>query len=206
MLLAVGVFLLLPVLLARPVDRLGAGAILSNVAEGLIRLAMFLGYLLLIGRVPEIQRVFAYHGAEHKTINAFEAGAPLTVEGVRPCSVQHPRCGTGFLLVVAVLCIVVFAFLGRPPLPLRLASRVLLIPLVAALAYELLRLGANHYHRATVRALLRPSLALQRLTTREPEDSQLEVAIRAFTAVRTADGDVDSLPAPDAALAAPELA
>lgn len=187
MLVAVVIFLLIPVLLTRPVDHLGVSAAVSNIVEGLIRLAMFLGYVLLIGRMPEIRRVFAYHGAEHKTINAFEAGAPMTVEGVRPASVQHPRCGTGFLLVVAVLCIVVFAALGRPPLALRLLSRVVLIPVVAAIAYELLRLGANHYHRQLVRLLLRPSLALQRLTTREPDDDQIAVAIRAFTAVRAAD-------------------
>ena len=206
MLMAVGVFLLIPVLLTRPVDRLGAGPIASNVAEGVIRLALFLGYVLLIGRMPEIRRVFAYHGAEHKTINAFEAGAPLTVEGVRPASVQHPRCGTGFLLVVAVLCIVVFAFLGRPPLLLRLVSRVALIPLVAAIAYELLRLGANHYGRPLVRAVLRPSLALQRLTTREPDDRQLEVAIRSFQAVYALDLAAAPAPIPVATVKAAEAA
>ena len=202
MVVAVSIFLMAPVLLTRPVDRLGVNALTSNVVEGVIRLVMFLAYLLLISRLPEIQRVFAYHGAEHKTINAFESGATMTVEGVRPCSVQHPRCGTGFLLVVAVLCIVVFAFLGRPPLPIRLATRLLLIPVVTAIAYELLRLGANNYHRAWVRVLLRPSLALQRLTTREPDDSQIEVAVRAFTVVRTADLDAVAVPAPDLLAAA----
>lgn len=190
----VGIFLLVPVLLTRPFDHAGATAIASNVIEGVIRLAMFIIYLLLIGRMPDIQRVFAYHGAEHKTINAYEAGAPLTVDGVRPHSLLHPRCGTGFLLVVAVLCIVVFAFLGRPPLLLRLLSRVVLIPLVAAIAYEFLRLGANQYHHRLVRAVLRPSLALQRLTTREPDDDQIAVALRAFGAVKASDEAVAAAP------------
>ncbi|HEV7213798.1 MAG TPA: DUF1385 domain-containing protein [Chloroflexota bacterium] len=202
-LLGVAVFLLVPVLLTRPFDHAGAGPILSNVIEGVIRLAMFIVYISLIGRVPDIQRVFAYHGAEHKTINAFEAGDPLTVAGVRPHSLQHPRCGTGFLLVVAVLCIVVFAFLGRPPMLVRLASRVVLIPLVAAIAYELLRLGANGYHRPVVRALLRPSLALQRLTTREPDDQQIAVAIRAFATVKATDDAAAVLPGLLPAISAP---
>ncbi len=181
------IFLLVPVLLTKPADALGANAILSNVIEGVLRLAMFLGYIVLIGRMDEIKRVFAYHGAEHKTIHAFEAGAPLTVDAVRPFPLQHPRCGTGFLLVVAVLCIVVFAFLGQPPLLIRLLSRVVLIPLVAAVAYELLRLGANNFGRVWVRWLLKPGLALQNLTTREPNDGQLAVAIQAFQAVRSTD-------------------
>jgi uncharacterized protein YqhQ len=186
-----------------PFDRAGVSAITSNVVEGVIRLAMFLAYIVLIGRMPDIRRVFAYHGAEHKTINAYEAGSPLTVAGVRPHSLQHPRCGTGFLLVVAVLCIVVFAFLGRPPLPIRLLSRVVLIPLVAAIAYELLRLGANQYHHRLVRAFLRPSLALQRLTTREPDDEQIAVAIQAFAAVRAADEAPAAVPVLGEALAVP---
>ncbi|HEY8744711.1 MAG TPA: DUF1385 domain-containing protein, partial [Chloroflexota bacterium] len=202
-LLGLGIFLLVPVLLTRPFDNAGAGSIISNIIEGVIRLAMFIAYILLIGQMPDIRRVFAYHGAEHKTINAFEAGDPLTVPAVRSHSLQHPRCGTGFLLVVAVLCIVVFAFLGRPPLLLRLASRVVLIPLVAAIAYELLRLGANQYHHAVVRAILRPSLALQRLTTREPDDEQLAVAIRAFTAVKATDDAALAVPLVQEAVAVP---
>lgn len=193
--LGLAIFLLVPVLLTRPFDHANVNPVASNIVEGVIRLAMFLGYLLLIGRLPDIRRVFAYHGAEHKTISAYEAGAPLTVDGVRPFSVQHPRCGTGFLLVVAVLCIVVFAALGRPPLFWRLLSRMLLIPVVAAVAYELLRLGANNYHRRIVRLILRPSLALQRLTTRQPDDDQLAVAISAFTAVKAADDASATAPA-----------
>jgi uncharacterized protein YqhQ len=199
-LIGVSIFLLVPVLLTRPFDHAGANAIVSNVVEGVIRLAMFLVYIVLIGKMPDIRRVFAYHGAEHKTINAYERGAPLTVDGVRPQSLQHPRCGTGFLLVVAVLCIVVFAFLGRPPLAVRLLSRVVLIPLVAAIAYELLRLGANYYHHRLVRAVLQPSLALQRLTTREPDDEQIAVALRAFALVKAADEAVVEEPV---AVAAP---
>ena len=184
---AVGLFFVLPLLLIHALDRWIASSVVSNLVEGGIRLALLLAYLGAIGRVPDIRRVFGYHGAEHKTINAYEAGAPLDVPSVQRRSTLHIRCGTGFLLVVVLFSIVVFAFLGRPPLPLRILSRIVLVPAIAAFAYEFIRFGAAHYGNRLVRALLTPSLALQRLTTREPEDGMVEAAIVAFKRVLVAD-------------------
>jgi uncharacterized protein YqhQ len=138
--------------------------------------------------MPSIQRVFGYHGAEHKAINAFEHGEPLDVAHVRAASKVHTRCGTGFLLVVMVVSIVVFALVGNPPLALRILSRIVLVPVVAAIAYELMRLGATYYRFRVVRWLVAPSLALQGLTTREPDDSQIECAISALERVLEKDG------------------
>ena len=186
--LAIGLFFLLPlgvVALARP--WVGDGW-LSLTLEGLIRLGLLLGYLYLIGRLADVQRVFQYHGAEHKTINAYEAGDPLDVAHVRRASRVHTRCGTGFLLIVVVVSIVVFALLGTPPLWLRLISRVALVPVIASIAYELLRLGAANYRFRGVRWLLAPGLALQGLTTREPDDGQMECAIAALERVLQRDG------------------
>jgi uncharacterized protein YqhQ len=187
LLFGVALFFVLPLLLIHFLDRWIASDIVSNLVEGVIRLALLLGYLVLIGRTPDIRRVFGYHGAEHKTINAYEAGAPLDVASVQRHSTLHTRCGTGFLLVVVLLSVVVFAFLGRPPLPLRILSRVALVPVIAAIAYEFVRFGAAHYGNRLVRLLLTPSLALQRLTTREPEDGMVEAALVAFKRVLVAD-------------------
>lgn len=158
------------------------------ILEGVIRLGLLIGYLWLIGRLPEIQRVFAYHGAEHKSINAIEAGQPLDVAHVRAASRVHIRCGTGFLLIVMVVSILVFALLGNPPVVWRILSRILLVPVIAAISYELLRLGAAYYRFRVVRWLMAPSLALQGLTTREPDDSQIECAIVALDRVLRTDG------------------
>ncbi len=159
-----------------------------NLVEGGIRLGLLLGYLYAVGRMPEIARVFAYHGAEHKTINAFEDGAPLTVEGVRPYSTAHARCGTAFLLLVALISILVFLPFGKPPLLWRLLSRLLAIPIIAGIAYELLRLTGKWSHHHFVRWLIAPNLALQRLTTSEPDDAMLEVAITALKTVLRGEG------------------
>ncbi|CAN5451453.1 DUF1385 domain-containing protein [soil metagenome] len=174
--------------------------------EGLIRLVLFLGYLKLIGRIPEIKRVFGYHGAEHKTINAYEAGAALTVPEVRKYSVQHTRCGTSFLLYVLVISIFLFApltFKGIEPaalaLLLRFITRLLLVPIVAGIAYEILRFSTAHQNNPLMRALIAPGLALQKLTTREPDDSMLECAIAALKPVLIADG----LVVPSAAVETP---
>jgi uncharacterized protein YqhQ len=167
----------------------------SLIAEGVVRLALLIGYLWLIGRFKDVARVFEYHGAEHKTINAFEAGQPLDVAHVRAASRVHTRCGTGFLLIVMVVSIFVFAAVGQPPLPLRVLSRIVLIPVVAAISYELLRLGARYYHVRVVRWLVAPGLALQGLTTREPHDDQIECAIAALDRVLRRDG-VTSLVVP----------
>lgn len=185
---AFGLFFALPLLLASLLTTLGASTLVRDAAEGLIQLGIFIGYLALIGRMPDIRRVFGYHGAEHKAINAYEAGAPLTVESVRSFTLIHPRCGTSFLLVVVVLSIPIFAAFGGFPLWARLLSRIVLVPVIAAIAYELLRLSAANYHRPWVRALVAPSLALQQLTTREPDDAMLAVAIAALLPVLAADG------------------
>ena len=186
--LAVAIFLVAPLLLVRLLDRYIASSLASNVVEGLIRLAFLLLYIYAIGFIPDIKRVFAYHGAEHKTINAFEDGAELTPAAVRTYSTAHPRCGTGFLLVFAVVAIFVFSLLGRPALWLRILSRIALIPVIAGISYELIKFAAAHRHNPLVRTLiLAPSLALQGLTTRQPDDSMLEVAIAALKQVLSTD-------------------
>lgn len=183
----IGLFFVMPLLIIGSVDRYIQSAFLSNVIEGVIRLAIFLGYLLSVGRIPEIRRVFAYHGAEHKTVNAYEAGLELTPENVARCSTSHFRCGTAFLLSVMVISILIFALLGRPPMLLRIASRILLLPVVAGLAYEYIKLTNRHRSRWLVRIIAAPNLALQKLTTREPDTSMLEVAIAAFKRMLEAD-------------------
>ena len=184
----IGLFFVSPLLLTRLVDPLLPTATLSVIVEGAIRIAIFFGYVWLIGRLPDVRRVFAYHGAEHKTINAYEAGEPLEAERVGRYSVAHPRCGTSFLLFVVVLSIFVFGLLGRPSLPVRIASRVALVPVVASLAYEVIRFSAKRHANPAVRLLLAPGMALQALTTREPDDSQVEVAIAALERVMEMDG------------------
>ena len=171
----------------------------AALVEGVIRLAVLLGYLGLIGLVPDIRRVFAYHGAEHKSINALEAGAPLEVASVQPFSTAHPRCGTSFLLVVVVVSVVLFVLVGTPPLWQRLLSRVGLVPVIAALSYELIRLGGAFQGNRVVRAIFAPNLWLQALTTREPDDSQVEVALHALREVLAG----DAAPEPEAAVGEP---
>ncbi|HEX6778286.1 MAG TPA: DUF1385 domain-containing protein [Ktedonobacterales bacterium] len=185
---AIGIFFLSPLALVGLVQRQVGNGALALILEGVIRLVILLAYLWLIGRMPGIQRVFGYHGAEHKAINAFEQGQPLDVEHVRQASRVHTRCGTGFLLIVMVVSIFVFALAGNPPIVLRILSRIVLVPVVAAIAYELMRLGATYYRFQVVRWLLAPSLALQGLTTREPDDTQIECAISALERVLAEDG------------------
>jgi uncharacterized protein YqhQ len=194
--MAIGLFWVIPLLVATLGERVfGLNVLAREVLDGVLRLLMLVGYIALIGRMRDIKRLFAYHGAEHKTVNAYEAGAPLTVEGVRPFTLIHPRCGTSFLLVLVLISIVVLAPLGNLPFAARLASRVLLIPVIAGLGYELLRISARNYHRPWVRMLLAPTLALQRLTTNQPDDSMLEVAILALSRVLASDGvEVEAQP------------
>ena len=194
-LLGIGLFFVVPLLLARLVDRAIPSDFLSNLLEGAIRLVIFVLYLWAIGRMAEIRRVFAYHGAEHKTINAYEAGAELTPAEVARFSTAHYRCGTAFLLSVLVISILVFSLLGRPPILWAILSRILLIPLVAGIAYEYIKFTNRHRDSAFVRALAAPNLALQRLTTREPEPAMLEVSITALKHVLQAEG---KLPEPSA--------
>jgi uncharacterized protein YqhQ len=179
--IGIGVFLLGPLLLVRLVDRYIASSLVSNILEGLIRLAFFLIYVYAIGFIPDIRRVFAYHGAEHETISAYEDGAPLEPAAVKAYSTAHARCGTGFTLLFAVIAIFVFSLLGRPSLLPRILSRLVLIPVIAGITYELIKFSAAHRDNPLLRALvINPSLALQRLTTREPDESMLEVAIAAL--------------------------
>jgi uncharacterized protein YqhQ len=192
---AIGVFFLAPIFATRWLKDELNPEILAVVLEGFVRLALLLGYLWLIGKMPDIRRVFEYHGAEHKTIAAWEAGQDLTIENIRPFSRAHPRCGTSFLLVVAVTAIIVFTALGSPPLWWHLTSRIVLVPVVAALAYEAIRAGGTYRHRRVVGWLFAPNLWLQALTTREPEDDQIEVAI---TAMREAIAQEEGLPSPSA--------
>jgi uncharacterized protein YqhQ len=152
----------------------------GNLMEGIFRLLLLVGYIWAIGRIPDIARVFAYHGAEHKTINAYEGRAELTPENVARFPLEHPRCGTSFLLTLVVLSVLVFSLLGPLPLGWRLLSRILLIPVLAMLAYEYIRLTARYIDSPFVRWLMKPNLALQRLTTRQPTLDMLEVSITAF--------------------------
>jgi uncharacterized protein YqhQ len=155
--------------------------------EGAIRIALLIAYLVVIGLFGELRRVFQYHAAEHKAINAFEAGAPLTPEEVQRHSLIHVRCGTAFLLWVMVIAILVFSLLGRPDLHWLILSRIVALPLIAGLAYEVIRLAARYERFFLVRAVLAPGLWLQRLTTREPTLDQVEVSIRALERVLAAE-------------------
>jgi uncharacterized protein YqhQ len=161
----------------------------SNLLEGIIRLLLLVGYIWGIGFMPDIARVFAYHGAEHKTINAFEAGANLTPDTVKNFSLEHPRCGTAFLLTLMVLSLFFFTILGPLPIAWRLVSRIVMIPILAGVAYEYLRWTAAHINYSFVRFIVKPNLALQHLTTREPDEKMLEVAISAFESMRKAEAD-----------------
>ena len=192
---AIGLFFLLPTFASKWL----AGffddhAVLDAVFEGSIRLVLFVLYLWAIGFMPDIRRVFGYHGAEHKTINAYEAGEDLTVTNVQRHSVQHTRCGTSFLLYVLVISIILFApltFAGVEPgwlaLLLRFVSRLLLIPIVAGIAYEIIRFSAGHDKNPIMRGLITPGLWMQKLTTREPDDGMVECAIAALRPVLAAD-------------------
>jgi len=167
-------------------------ALLSVVFEGLIRIGIFIAYLKVISLIPDIKRVFAYHGAEHKVVNAYEAGVPLEVEAVKNYPTAHARCGTAFLFIVLIVAIFVFALVGQPTLWIRILSRLALIPVIAVISYEIMKFGASHAENPVVRILLAPGLLLQAITTREPDDSQLEAAISALNEVIKIDQTADS--------------
>jgi uncharacterized protein YqhQ len=181
-------FFLLPAFLTRLVDPYLNSALLSNLVEGVIRLIIVLGYIWGVGFLPDVERVFQYHGAEHKTIHAYEEGVPLAVEAIQRYTTAHSRCGTAFILVVMVISVLVFSLLGRPTLLLRLASRIVLLPAIVGISYEWLKFSAKHQHRVWMRVLLAPGLVLQKLTTREPDDDMIEVAIAALKRVLELDG------------------
>jgi len=181
--LAVALFFIAPLFLTKLLDPYITSSLVFHLIEGVIRIAIFIAYLKLLTFVPDIRRVFAYHGAEHKAVNAYEDGVPLEVEAIKGYSTAHARCGTSFLFAVLIIAILVFAVIGRPSLWLMLLSRIILIPVIAALGYEVTHFSARHIKNGLVRAILAPGLWLQALTTREPDDSQLEVAVSALKKV-----------------------
>ena len=183
----IGLFFVTPLLIAWALNPVLNSALLSEIVEGVIRLLFLLGYITLIGMLKDVKRVFAYHGAEHMTVHAQEAGLPLTVANVRKFDTPHPRCGTAFLLTVVVVSVVVFALLLGPPLEWRIASRILLLPVIAAVSYEIIRFSGAHQNTWYGKMISKPGLWLQKLTTRQPDDQQIEVAIRAMETAIAAD-------------------
>lgn len=185
---ATALFIVGPLLITSLLDRYVVSPLVSNLIEGIIRLVVFMAYVVAIGRLPDIRRVFAYHGAEHKAVNAYEAGDALEIATVSAHSTVHTRCGTSFLLVILVLFVLITSLLGRPLLIWRLISRLLLLPIVAGIAYEVIRFSADHQGNPLVRLFIIPGLALQQLTTREPDQGMVEVAIAALKRVLIDDG------------------
>jgi uncharacterized protein YqhQ len=187
----VGVFFVTPLAVVGVAEHVlgGASTFWSNLAEGLIRLGLLVGYVALIGTMPDVKRVYAYHGAEHMTIHAWEHNDPLDPAHVGKYPPAHPRCGTAFLLEVVAISIVLFALLGTPDWWLRVLSRVLLIPVIAGIAYELLRLGGKFPNSAFMKAIVAPGLLLQSLTTRYPDESQMEVAIASMNELLDREGE-----------------
>jgi uncharacterized protein YqhQ len=182
--LAIGGFVVLPIYITNSVPVLKVGnPILFNLVEGLIRITFFLLYLVVISRLSDIHRVFRYHGAEHKTVYTYEAGEELTVENARKYTTLHPRCGTAFLMIVLLIAILVFSLAGNPALWLKITTRLLLLPVVAGVSYEVLQFSGRHMDRGWVRFLVKPGLWLQRITTAEPSDDMLEVAIASLRRV-----------------------
>jgi len=184
---AVALFFIAPLLITRYFDIYITSDLISNIVEGFVRIGIFVLYLKLIGLLPDIRRVFAYHGAEHKAVNAYESGCPLELEAIKSYSTAHARCGTSFIFAVLIIAIIIFALLGRPSLWLRILSRIILLPVIASLGYEVTRLAARHTKNVLFRILLAPGLMLQSMTTREPDDSQLEAAISALNEVIESD-------------------
>lgn len=181
LLFGIGLFFLAPAALAGWIERIAdLNTWLSNVIEGVIRLAVLIIYLVIIGKLPDIKRTFAYHGSEHKTINAFEANADLTPETVSHYSLEHPRCGTSFMLTLVFVSIIFFSLLGPLSIGVRLITRILLIPVIAGISYEYIRWTSRHIDNPIVKIIIKPNLWLQRLTTREPDLAMLEVSIAAF--------------------------
>ena len=189
---------------------LDLGPFVINLIEGVIQISLLVGYIWLIGRIPDVQRLFGYHGAEHKTINAYEAGAELTPEVVAQYPIEHPRCGTAFLLTVALVSVFVFSLFARPPFLLLILSRVILIPVIAGIAYEYIQWTARHTNLPFVRLLIKPNLALQRLTTRKPDIGMIEVGIVAFKRVLVSEHLLNEeeavIPAPRPEMVSPTLA
>ncbi len=188
--LGVVLFMLLPTWLVRFLEGFGMTPFWLNLTEGALRLSIFLLYVLLIGMYSEMHRFFQYHGAEHKAIYTYESGEALEVKSTGKYSCLHPRCGTAFLLQVMLISIITFSFLGWPTLLMRILTRLALLPLVAGLAYELSRFSGQHIDNKLVRIMVTPGMWLQRATTREPDDSQVEVALAAINGLLQADPEL----------------
>ena len=187
LLLGIGVFFLLPLGIVWAMDSVVPSALASELIEGALRLAILVAYIWGISFLRDIKRVFAYHGAEHMAVHTYEAGLTLEVANVRKFSTPHPRCGTAFLLTVMLVSVIVFALLMGPPIELRILSRIVFIPLIAAVSYEIIRFSGAHQNWPIAQLLARPGLLLQRLTTRYPDDDQIEVAICAMESAVAAD-------------------
>ncbi|MFL5726281.1 MAG: DUF1385 domain-containing protein [Chloroflexota bacterium] len=189
----IGIFFLLPLFIASVTTANVENGFVQHLVEGLIRVGIFLGYLVLIAQASDIRRVFQYHGAEHMTIHALEHDDPLVVSEIRKYPTAHPRCGTEFLVVVIALSIVAFSLVGRQEPLVMIASRILLIPVIAAVGYEILRWGARHRGNPIVRVIMWPGILVQKITTRQPTDDMIEVAIVSMEEALRADGE--ALPA-----------
>ena len=201
MLMGIGVFFLLPLGAAALLELAVENTLIVHLFEGLVRLGLLVGYVWAIGFVPEIRRVFAYHGAEHMTIHAYEAGEPLDQEHIGKYSPAHPRCGTAFLLLVVAISIVLFALIPTDNWWVRIGSRILSIPIIAGIAYEVLKLGGRHTEHPLVHLIVVPGLALQALTTRYPEPDMIEVAVTSFETMlklETESGDATGVAAGEA--------
>ena len=195
----IGFFFLLPLIIASAAAGNVQNGLIQHLIEGAVRVALFIGYLLLISRAPDVKRVFQYHGAEHMSIHALEAGDPLTVDAVRRYPTAHQRCGTEFLVIVVALSILAFSLVGRQDPLVMVGSRVVLVPVIAAVGYEILRWGARHRANPLVHALFLPGIWVQAITTRQPTDDMIEVAIVSLEEALLADGE--SVPAGSADLA-----
>ncbi len=189
-LFTVGIFFILPTIIGRSFQARIENAFLFNLAEGVIRIAFFLAYILIISLLKDIKRIFQYHGAEHKTIAAFEHNEELVPEKISKYTTLHVRCGTNFLLIVMFVAVFVFALLGKPPVYLRIISRVLLIPVIAGISYEFIKIAGRYSDSKFVRIIFSPGLLLQKLTTRQPDNSQIEVAVASFKKVLEAEADL----------------
>ncbi|MBN1231944.1 MAG: DUF1385 domain-containing protein [Candidatus Coatesbacteria bacterium] len=184
-----GLFFLIPLFLTKLTQnyfvntQFMQGSIMFNLIDAIIRLAFFLIYIIVISRLPEIQRVFQYHGAEHKTIFTYEEDKELKLENIRPNPIRHPRCGTSFLIFVMIVSFIVFVLIGKPDTFFLIASRILLLPVIAGISYEIIRFAGNHMDKKWVRIFIAPGIWLQHFTTREPDDKQIEVGIESLKAV-----------------------
>jgi uncharacterized protein YqhQ len=188
-------FFLMPATISQGIELLTRmNTWIGNLIEGIIRLLVLIGYIWLVGRMAEIRRVFAYHGAEHKTINAYENGKDLTPEIVSQYPLEHPRCGTSFLLTVVLLSVIIFSLVGPIPFLWRLLTRILMIPVLASLSYEYIRWASRHLNNSIIKILFKPNLLIQRLTTREPTLDMIEVAITAFNTMKKCDDEFADTP------------